>query len=64
MKVKTNPFTILLGADDMPTCPVHGTRVITDYIEATEADPIPHEIGRCNLCRKMYRYESDEVIKL
>ena len=64
MKVIVNPFTILLGEDDMPTCPVHGVRVVTDYVEASEDDPFPHEVGTCKLCRKTYRFESDERVKL
>lgn len=64
MKAKLNPFTILLEEDDLPVCPVHGTRIITDYIEANDYDPIPHEVGRCQLCRKVYRFETDERMKL
>lgn len=64
MKVIVNPFTILLGPDDMPTCPVHGVRIVTDYIEGDEEDPYPREVGPCPICRKVYRFESDERVKL
>ncbi len=48
--------TYLIGPDDMPTCPKHGIRLITDYFPAEGEEP-EHEIGHCPLCKTHYRFE-------
>lgn len=48
--------SIMLGPDDMPTCPKHGIRLITDYFPAEGEEP-EYEIGHCPLCKRHYRFE-------
>lgn len=43
-----------LGPDDMPTCPRHGTRVITDFFVAE--DGLTYERGKCPMCQKTYTF--------
>jgi hypothetical protein len=43
-----------LGIDDMPTCPKHGTRVITDFIVSD--DGLTYDSGKCQLCKKTYHF--------
>jgi len=46
----------LLGPDDLPMCPKHGIRLVTDYFES--ADGVPeYELGWCPMCKKHYRFE-------
>lgn len=47
-----------LGPDDMPTCPRHGTRVVTDFFIAE--DGLTYERGKCQLCRKIYHFYVEE----
>lgn len=56
---KTEGNAILLNWDDLPVCPKHGIRLQTDYFPAQGDEP-EHELGRCNLCRKLYRFEFRE----
>jgi hypothetical protein len=51
-----------LGPDDMPTCPTHGTRVVTDFFVAE--DGLTYERGKCPLCKKTYSFwvEDSEVV--
>jgi hypothetical protein len=48
----------ILGPDDMPTCPKHGTRVITDFFVAD--DGLVYERGKCQLCKKTYHFYIEE----
>lgn len=51
-----------LGPDDMPTCPRHGTRVVTDFFVAE--DGLTYERGKCLMCRKTYHYYVEDEEKL
>jgi hypothetical protein len=46
----------------MPTCPTHGTRVVTDFFVAE--DGLTYERGKCPLCKKTYSFwvEDPEVV--
>jgi hypothetical protein len=46
--------TFLLGADDMPHCPKHGLRLVT---EPHERDGVHYEVGGCPICDKTYTFE-------
>jgi len=50
----------LLGADDMPHCPKHGLRLLTD---PQERDGVHYEVGGCPICDKTYTFEieGDEI---
>ncbi len=47
-----------LGVDDMPTCPQHGIRVVTDFFVAE--DGLTYERGKCTLCKKTYHFYVEE----
>jgi hypothetical protein len=47
-----------LGQDDMPTCPTHGIRIITDYFVAE--DGLTYERGKCPLCKRTYHFYVEE----
>jgi hypothetical protein len=49
-----------LGPDDMPTCPRHGTRVVTDFFVAE--DGLTYERGKCELCKKTYHFWVDDSV--
>ena len=51
-----------LGADDLPTCPKHGIRVVTDFFVAE--DGLTYERGKCPLCKKTYHFYVDDSEKL
>ena len=48
-----------LGPDDLPMCPKHGIRLITDFFRGEVGAP-DYEIGECKLCRRLYRFELSE----
>ena len=47
-----------LRADDLPTCPKHGIRVVTDFFVAE--DGLTYERGKCPLCKKTYHFYVEE----
>ena len=50
----------VLGPDDLPMCPKHGIRLITDFFRGEVGEP-DYELGECKLCKRIYRFEvSDE----
>ena len=51
-----------LGVDDMPTCPQHGIRVVTDFFAAE--DGLTYERGKCPLCKKTYHFYVEEEKKI
>jgi hypothetical protein len=51
----TKTAALLLGPDDLPTCPKHGIRLATDYFEAEGESP-EYELGECRLCKKHYTF--------
>lgn len=44
----------LLGADDLPCCPKHGMRLVTDPYEM---DGVDYEVGGCPICDVTYTFE-------
>jgi hypothetical protein len=50
---------IILGPDDLPMCPKHGIRLVTDYFETQDEVP-QYELGYCPLCKKHYYFEFGE----
>lgn len=55
----TKSVAYLLGADDVPTCPKHEIRLVTDYFEAANEVP-EYELGWCPLCKKHYSFILDQ----
>jgi hypothetical protein len=51
-----------LGQDDMPTCPTHGIRIITDFFVAE--DGLTYERGKCPLCKRTYHFYVEEKEEL
>lgn len=50
----------LLGEDDLPHCPKHGLRLVTDW---HEEDGVVYEVGGCPICDKMYTFEVEKEKK-
>lgn len=48
----------LLGPDDLPACPKHGIRLVTDFFVSDEGREV--ERGACQLCRKSYCFAIEE----
>jgi len=48
----------LLGPDDLPACPKHGIRLVTDFFVSDEGQEV--ERGACQLCRKSYCFAIEE----
>ncbi len=53
--------TYTLGRDDLPTCPKHGIRIVTDFFYADKEKGIPdHEIGVCPICKIFYCFDLED----
>ena len=48
----------LLGPDDLPACPKHGIRLVTDFFVSDEGQEV--ERGACQLCKKSYCFAMEE----
>jgi hypothetical protein len=51
----------LLGPDDLPACPKHGIRLVTDFFVAEHGEEV--ERGKCPLCNKSYLFQIEEGLK-
>ena len=49
----------VLGPDDLPACPTHGIRLVTDFF--TGDDGKEYELGKCPLCKRTYTFSMDEL---
>ena len=59
MQSTTNLLFYVLGQDDMPACPTHGIRLVTDFFTSAAGEQF--ERGKCQLCNRTYTFVIEET---